>query len=211
MPVGTRWTTLTRTVNKLRRVWESWTSNSTHSTVYRVPKVIQFKRRILRGVTAERQVKGRTDRRKIPAIMRTVSEAMKHRAISWLAELFGGRQNSADNENRQKTGKNPKNRQQPRLPTCAVMTFGTPFHTEKSQFVGDNPVRYVLSTSLPLFLIISVVRNRFRQIHIRISWDSKVLRDWYSMFWLCNETSDWSIYKNLFSPFWDKNAGFLFI
>lgn len=128
--------------------------------------------------------------------MRTVSEAMKHRAISWLAELFGGRENSADSENRQRSGKNSQKRQQPRLPTCSVMTFGTPFHTEKSQFVGDNPTRYVL---YPVFIF---------SLFCLISWETgfekyiyrntcKVFRDWYTKFWACNENSDWN-YRNYF-------------
>lgn len=120
---------------------------------------------------------------KIPAIMRTVSEAMKHRAISWLAELFGGRANSAGNENRQRTGRNSQRQQ--RLPTCSVMTFGTPFHTEKSQFVGDNPTRYVLF--LPFFILHGFVPCRYKPVFRNIyMWISRRLY-WYATWWIDNE------------------------
>ncbi|KOX77614.1 hypothetical protein WN51_09279 [Melipona quadrifasciata] len=83
----------------------------------------------------------------IMLIVRTVHDAVElakladKKTAASRSELFGGRGDSAGNENRLRTGRNTKNRQQPRLPTCSVMTFGTPFHTEKSQFVGDNPAR----------------------------------------------------------------------
>lgn len=113
--------------------------------------------------------------------MRTVSEAMKHRAISWLAELFGGRENSADSENRQRSGKNS---QKPRLPTCSVMTFGTSFHTEKSQFVGDNPTRYVLYPVFIFSLFCLTSRETGFEKYIYIYRNTcKVFRDWYTKFW----------------------------
>lgn len=114
-----------------------------------------------------------------------MSEAMKHRAISWLAELFGGRENSADSENRQRSGKNSQKRQQPRLPTCSVMTFGTPFHTEKSQFVGDNPTRYVLYPVFifSLFCLMSRETGFEKYIYIYIVIPVRFFRDWYAKFW----------------------------
>lgn len=74
------------------------------------------------------------------AVMRALTEAMKHRAISWLVELFGGRTADKDTIRDKHPGRHPP-------PACSVMTFGTPFHTEKSQLASENSARYVFVCS----------------------------------------------------------------
>lgn len=72
--------------------------------------------------------------------MRTVREAMKKRAISWLEEFLGTKNSSANDRNRQRKD-NQESRQRDRNRVYSIMTFSTSFHGDKARFPNENTTR----------------------------------------------------------------------
>jgi len=82
--------------------------------------------------------------------MRTLTETMKRadRAISWLVELFGGGRGGIAADKDAAARSSVRLAGEGRLPpaVCSVMTFGTPFHSDKSpRLASDDSARCVCS------------------------------------------------------------------